>query len=527
MFWFLWIFLSVIKHPPIASGCETNIGNKAYKNHTAYYIDPNGDDKNTGTSAKSAWKTLSKVSSVTFYPGDSILLKSGGVWNETLQPKGSGKAGMPIVIDKYGTGKKPLINGGGEKNNSSTLLLDKVSFWEINNLEITNTVPDGLTYAATGIRVNGGNREEVFCTNITIKNCYVHHVNAATAKQPNYIKGTGGIILHGKLSNVVVESCHIAHCSVEALRTTGFSDMANRSKNIVFNNNLIENIYGDGIVMANVSGGCSVTNNTVYNACMTNDINFAGIWTVASVNTLISHNEVYGMKGGGPNDGMAFDADGWDEHSATDGDIFEYNYSHDNNGGFFLFMSHSDNITVRYNLSENDIGLTGRKKLFLIENSSRKNRYVHNNVFYIKNPVHTLFWKGAGAEFSNNIFHTTAPIKELSDIIFDNRVRFNNNCFYPSKVFEQLNWGNAIRNNNFYDDLLSPDSSANKELKTARGYGFSFVLPGQKTGISTTGNDRSGATGKSLPAERSDVAVFLHTVKSLAGSSLAKERKPR
>lgn len=468
MFWIQWLFLTFYNNPSVITERELHADYQPNNTPAVYYIDPNGNDNNAGTSASSAWKTLSKVNAVTFYPGDSILFKTGGIWNESLHPKGSGKAGAPIVIDKYGRDKKPVINGGRGENNTSTLLLDKVSYWKISNLEITNTVPNGLTYAATGIRVNGGGRNEDYCTNIVIQNCYVHHVNAATARQPNYIKGTGGIILHGKLSDVLVESCHIAHCSVEALRTTGFSDMANRSKNIIFNNNLIEHIYGDGIVMANVSGGCRVTNNTVYNACMTNDINFAGIWTVASVNTLISHNKVYGMKGGGPNDGMAFDADGWNEQSATEGDIFEYNYSHDNNGGFFLFMSYADNITVRYNVSENDVGLTGQKKLFLIENSSRKNRYVYNNVFYIKNPVHSLFWKGAGAEFSNNIFYTTATVNRLSDITPDNRARFNNNCFYPSQVFEQLHWGTAICNNNFYADLLSQYSLANKELNYYR-----------------------------------------------------------
>ncbi|MCH5716151.1 right-handed parallel beta-helix repeat-containing protein [Niabella hibiscisoli] len=332
-----------------------------------YYIDPGGDDNNTGKSPDTPWRTLSKVNSVTFFPGDRILLKSGSVWNETLQPKGSGEPGAAIVIDKYGGDIKPVIHGGGRVNRSSTLLLDKVSYWELNNLEITNKVPHGINHAATGIRVNGGGRSEPFNTNITIKNCYIHDVNAATAKQPNYVKGAGGIIINGKLSDVLVQSCHIAHCSVEGLRTTGFGDRANRSKNIVFDNNLIENIYGDGIVMAQVSGGCRITNNTVYNACMTNDINFAGIWTVGSTNTIVARNEVYGMRGGGPNDGMAFDADGWDSLSATDGDIFEYNYSHDNNGGFFLFMNHARNITVRYNVSVNDVGTTGAKNYSLFK----------------------------------------------------------------------------------------------------------------------------------------------------------------
>lgn len=515
---------STCKKSVEAAAQKLNPVKNGHTGSTAYYVDPSGNDNNTGLSAATAWKTLSKVNSVTFLPGDRILLKSGSVWNETLQPKGSGKAGALIVIDKYGGDTKPIINGGGKENGSSTLLLDGVSFWEVNNLEITNKVPDGVTYAATGIRVNGGGRSNAFCTNITIQNCYVHDVNAATAKQSNYVKGTGGIILNGKLSDVLVQSCHIANCSVEGLRTTGFSDMANRSRNIVFDNNLIENIYGDGIVMAQVSGGCKVTNNTVYNVCMTNDINFAGIWTVASVNTVVSRNEVYGMKGGGPNDGMAFDADGWDELSATDGDIFEYNYSHDNNGGFFLFMSHSNNITVRYNVSVNDVGETGQKKLFLIENSPKKDRYVYNNVFYIKNPVNKLFWKGAGAEFSNNIFYTASTINQLTDVTLDGKARFYNNCFYPSAAFVQLNWGDAIRNNNIYDNPLFVNPTTGSGFKVAGGYSISADSPCRDAGIAIRNNGGKDFSGNKLPASNPDIGAFQYAVVSQAGSSLLKTR---
>ncbi|ANH80966.1 hypothetical protein A8C56_08210 [Niabella ginsenosidivorans] len=500
-------------------------GNHSSLHPVTYYVDPDGNDNNKGTSASAAWKTLSKVNSVIFLPGDRILLKSGGVWNEPLYPKGSGKAGALIIIDKYGGTIRPVINGGGKTNGSSTLLLNKVSYWEVNNLEITNKVPERVTYAATGIRVNGGDRPDSFFTNITIKNCYVHDVNAATARQSNYVKGTGGIIINGKVKDVLVQNCHIANCSVEGLRTTGFSDRESRLKNIVFDNNFIENIYGDGIVMAQVSSGSRVTHNTVYNACMTNDINFAGIWTVGSSNTIISHNEVYGMKGGGPNDGMAFDADGWDEPSATEGDIFEYNYSHDNNGGFFLFMNHSNNIIVRYNVSVNDVGKTGRKKLFLIQNSPNKDRFVYNNVFYIKNPVNMLFWEGTGALFANNIFYTEAAISRLASVTPDARARFSNNCFYPAAVFSLLNWGTSVRSNNFYDNPLFVNPGSGPGFEAAGGYILRSGSPCRNAGIFIRNNGGTDFSGNHLPEDNPDVGAFQHTVRSGAGSSLGKKQK--
>ncbi|MFB6454736.1 DNRLRE domain-containing protein [Chitinophaga sp. Hz27] len=495
---------------------------------TVYYVDPAGNDTSAGTSSTTAWKTIAKVNSMTFSPGDQILFKSAGVWNDTLHPKGSGTAGAPIVIDKYGGSSLPVINGGGLLNGSITLLLDKVSYWAVSNLEITNTVPSGTTYAATGIRVNGGAvSTDPFNSNITISNCYVHNVNAATVNQTNYAKGSGGIIINGMLSDVLVQSCHVANCSVEGIRTTGATDMASRLKNIIFDNNLIENIYGDGIVMSSVSGGSKITNNTVYKACMTNDANFAGIWTIASTGTLVAHNEVYGMTGGGANDGEAFDADGYTTATATDGDIFEYNYTHDNNGGFMLFMGYSKNITVRYNVSVNDIGTLGSqiKKLFWFEKSGNNNRQIYNNVFVIKNPANSLLavYNGSGAataNFSNNIIYTTSTIGNLSNVALTNTMQFNNNCLYPSNVFSGASYGTAILSNNFYDNPLFVNPATGTGFNVAAGYNVADTSRCRNAGLLISNNGGVDFAGNPLPGSNPDVGAFQHAIISQAGSSL-------
>jgi hypothetical protein len=52
---------------------------------TTYYVSrKGGSDTNSGTSAVAPWKTLAKVSSVTFKPGDKILLD---YHNMVLRPK--------------------------------------------------------------------------------------------------------------------------------------------------------------------------------------------------------------------------------------------------------------------------------------------------------------------------------------------------------------------------------------------------------------------------------------------------------
>lgn len=76
------------------------------------YVDfTNGNDENIGTSADEAWKTLSKVNSISLDPGDIVGLKCGEVWRETLVPPSSGVSGNPIKITKYGAGADPIISG--------------------------------------------------------------------------------------------------------------------------------------------------------------------------------------------------------------------------------------------------------------------------------------------------------------------------------------------------------------------------------------------------------------------------------
>lgn len=81
---------------------------------TSYFIDNTvANDNDTGLSPDHAWKTIAKVNSSSFSPGDNILLKRGQLWRETLIIDQSGSIGNPITIGAYGTGADPIISGAG------------------------------------------------------------------------------------------------------------------------------------------------------------------------------------------------------------------------------------------------------------------------------------------------------------------------------------------------------------------------------------------------------------------------------
>ena len=84
---------------------------KSNASGVTYYVDPNGSDSNNGTSTSSAWKTVAKVNSIAFNPGDSVLFKCAGVWSDSsLTPTTNGTAAHPIKIGAYGTGAAPVID---------------------------------------------------------------------------------------------------------------------------------------------------------------------------------------------------------------------------------------------------------------------------------------------------------------------------------------------------------------------------------------------------------------------------------
>ncbi len=84
---------------------------------TTYFVDPAGDDSNTGTSQTSPWKSINKVNTTSFLPGDSVLFVKGGVWtdaNLVVSSSGTDEAkityGAYIPISSPSIGDKPIIS---------------------------------------------------------------------------------------------------------------------------------------------------------------------------------------------------------------------------------------------------------------------------------------------------------------------------------------------------------------------------------------------------------------------------------
>lgn len=383
-----------------------------------YYVDSaGGDDNNDGLSEATPWRSLDKVNETTFGPGDKILFKSGEKWDGRLWPKGSGAEGNPIVIDKYGSEdpeNKPLI--AGVTSVMEAVYLSNQEYWEINNLEVTNSSPLPFDRNWENER---GQRRGVYILNeeagilhhIYIRNMNIHDVDGS------YTTRSGGIIFDSVGSNtpsafddILIDGNTLTdvdaygiYIGSNCILRYGMGDLWpwvpkpygpwTPSTNVRVSNNSVVRAATGGIAW-NVTDGAVVEHNTVQEATYlaTN----ASIWWAYADNNLVQFNESFGSVHG-EEDGHGFDVD-----AGNIGSLVQYNYSHDNAGGFMLYVNDTYwtlNTIVRYNISQNDQGSIFRYS------GSIDNVYNYNNTVYVGessgNPVMSDYYVKASGEPRN------------------------------------------------------------------------------------------------------------------------------
>ena len=111
-----------------------------------FYVSPDGDDANPGTSPDRPWRTLARVNAADLLPGDHVHLRGSATFVEPLAPY-SGTAGTsrsPIVFDSYGRGTATLRGG---------IYLNSVSDLSFTRLAVRATPGKGIFSSAAGTGV--------------------------------------------------------------------------------------------------------------------------------------------------------------------------------------------------------------------------------------------------------------------------------------------------------------------------------------------------------------------------------------
>ncbi|MBB6126310.1 hypothetical protein [Mucilaginibacter lappiensis] len=354
---------------------------------TTYYINnKTGNDSSDGLSRTKAWRSLAPVNKHAFMPGDSVLFTRNGVWEGQLVPSGSGNAKAPIVFSAYGSGALPEIKAGGHFRDA--ILLHNLQYIVVEYLAASN-LDNAVTVqktGPTGVRIMA---EDIGTLHhIRLANLYIHDINGDNKKGSAEGCGIFWDCQGPKPSNIEhlqIENCKVERVDRNGIRGNGtFSLRTNwfPNKYLLIRNCQLEDIGGDGIVVK-AFDTAMVEHNKLFHIRSRATDNAVAVWPHSSDHTTIQYNEVgYTKNGNWANDGQSFDIDGNSRNT-----IIQYNYSHDNEGGFMLVISdliNKDNVKtsgniIQYNLSVND-GLN-RKRLFNFAGVT-DSTLIKGNIFY-------------------------------------------------------------------------------------------------------------------------------------------------
>ncbi|KNB49912.1 right-handed parallel beta-helix repeat-containing protein [Streptomyces caatingaensis] len=382
-----------------------------------YYVDcANGDDAAPGTDESHPWRTPARASSVTYEARDRVLFRRGTTCAGPFAPKGSGTAVAPVTVDAYGSGAKPGIVGDGSL---AAVLLRNVEGWEIRDLDVSNPgPPPGPGTLRYGVLVeledHGTGHHYV------VENVDVHDVEGCDCQERHTPGSSAGIAVRaaGSTTPTAVDDVLIRANTVRRVGPEGIatqSEWQHRPEypmgrgtryvpltGVRILGNTVDTVSGDGILAFNTSGA-HVAFNTVRNFGAATALYRSGIASGNADGSVVESNTVTDAHG--PLASIAYDID-----HASNGSVFQYNFSRDVNGGA-LFACNSpgekaDRNVFRFNISQNDgyADKNGFGVVFLPCGPAR-DVAVYGNTFYA--PGSRLLVAAPGTvsvEFSDNIF---------------------------------------------------------------------------------------------------------------------------
>ncbi len=306
------------------------------------------------------FNALAPANAHVLVPGERLLLRRGSQCRGTLAPQGSGTARQPVVIGAYGFGSRPRVVATGE----DAVLLANVSHIVLGDLDVSNPGPIPARRRGVHLLANG-----TVVRDVTVRNTWVHDVAGDLNKD---LGGSGGIQVdatgsgpQGRFDGVQIVDNRIERVSRSGIFIVGSAGgtrpragapWPEASTNVVVRGNRLAHLAGDGIVPTGTDGAV-VEHNLVVdgNGAATpwagpNPVCNAGIWAFNANSSLIQYNEVSHMQFNGC-DGTGFDVD-YNQDRTT----VQYNYSHDNAGGFILLCTDANPrlAEVRFNLSVDD-----------------------------------------------------------------------------------------------------------------------------------------------------------------------------
>lgn len=212
-----------------------------------YYVDnKKGKDTNPGTQAQ-PWKTLAEVGirfATQMNNGDTVLLKRGGKWNETLLLADAVGPAKTITIDAYGNANAsvPIVDGAG--TTGGLIKLEDNAAATIRNLRLTNSHSTCI-------------KKLYLWGSLKVENCIL--------EDNGHGSGTGnGISISG--DGGWVKDCEIYNNANNAIIGVDCS-------NAIFENIVIAGtVTNDGLTLHDGSGSGNLIRNCTISGCAENSV---------------------------------------------------------------------------------------------------------------------------------------------------------------------------------------------------------------------------------------------------------------
>ncbi len=401
------------------------------KPNTTYFVSPTGNDNNAGTSAATAWRTISHVNSVEFQPDDQILFEGGSTFDGNLAFNSQDIG--PITVGSYGNGAANIDAGKGtaisvaDSSHFTIADLDLFGSGFATNtgdgIEFTSDLPgvaqSGLSvsnvsatgFGQTGVNFLGSNGSRDF------QNVSVTFVTANN-------NGNGGVQLQGQGQ---ARDIYIGY--VTAIHNAGSTSIDSGYGILVFG--------ADDVVIER-----SVTGDNGW--LPGNHGETGGIEAIADNRVLLQYNESYSNHAGNSDgDGIILDV--------TNNSIMQFNYSHDNDGaGLFLFAetgATSTNNIIRDNISQDDARTQQNTYGGIFVGADVINAQIYNNTVFMdasatSSPaaIRLLGLLGSTIDVRNNIFETTGGVPVVSWDGTGTGVLFQGNDYWSGKSPLAIDW---------------------------------------------------------------------------------------
>lgn len=415
---------------------------------TTYYVSNTGSDANIGTSPAQAWRTTSRISAAHFQPGDQVLLAggqvfAGGIW---LRGNSQGTPAQPIVFRSYGAGRATVQSDssyGFYAHNVAGIELHQLNFvgsGRVSNrnsgvvfyLDSANTNLQHLRidsldvsgYRSSGLSIGSWSGASGY-TDVRITNCQLH------------ANGEAGLNSYAEYPLLGHHNWYVGNCAVY--------DNAGRA-------DITTTHTGNGIVLSGIDQAlveqCTAYHNGWLNANASGGP--VGIWGWNCNRLTIQRCESHHNQSGTALDGGGFDLDGGCTNS-----VLQYNYSHDNQGPGYLLAQFGGapamhDLTVRYNISQNDARGYSQGAIELYSSGSNGGIVradIYNNSVLLDQPangtapkaVYVLSGGITDVTLRNNLLQTAAGLPVLVTSTTTG-LRLEGNCYWTPNAALIINW---------------------------------------------------------------------------------------